>query len=94
VDVSDDRHHFRHAHDCDTILIDADYSRRLVKRLAYGLLPGLGYLALLAAAVSIYLEKDFGLDALAGALLLLAIVNIRNAWDLTLTMARRKRRAD
>jgi len=51
-------------------------------------------LTLLAAAVSIYLEKDFGLDALAGALLLLAIVNIRNAWDLTRTMARRKRRAD
>ena len=58
------------------------------------LLPGLGYLALLAAAVSIYLEKDFGLDALAGALLLLAIVNIRNAWDLTLTMVRRHRRVD
>jgi hypothetical protein len=62
--------------------------------LAYGLLPGLGYLALLAAAVSIYLEKDFGLDALAAALLLLAIVNIRNAWDLTLTMVRRRRRQD
>ena len=54
--------------------------------LAYGLLPGLGYLALLAAAVSIYLEKDFGLNVLAGALLLLTIVNIRNAWDLLLTM--------
>jgi hypothetical protein len=62
--------------------------------LAYGLLPCLGYLALLAAAVSIYLEKDFGLDALAGAVLLLAIVSIRNAWDLTLTMARRRRRQD
>jgi hypothetical protein len=62
--------------------------------LAYGLLPGLGYLALLAAAMSIYLEKDFGLDALAGALLLLAVVNIRNAWDLTLTMAGRRRRAE
>jgi hypothetical protein len=62
--------------------------------LAYGLLPGLGYLALLAAAVSIYLEKDFGLHALAGALLLLAIVNIRNAWDLSLTMVRRHRRGD
>ena len=61
---------------------------------AYGILPDLGYLALLAAAVSIYLEKDFGLDALAGALLLLAIVNIRNAWDLTLTMVRRHPRDD
>ena len=62
--------------------------------LAYGLLPGLGYLGLLVAAVSIYLEKDFGLNALAGALLLLAIVNIRNAWDLLLTMVQRHRRQD
>jgi hypothetical protein len=42
--------------------------------------------------VSIYLDKEFGLDALAGALLLLAIVNIRNAWDLTLTMVQRHTR--
>jgi hypothetical protein len=61
--------------------------------LAYGLLPDLGYLALLVTAVAIYLEKDFGLTALAGALLLLAIVNICNAWDLTLTMVRWHRRA-
>jgi hypothetical protein len=59
---------------------------------AYGLLPGLGYLALLAAAASIYLGEEFGPPALAGALLLLAVVNIRNAWDLTLTMVRRHRR--
>jgi hypothetical protein len=44
------------------------------------------------AAVSIYLEQHIGLDALAAALLLLTIVNIRNAWDLTLTMVRRHRR--
>jgi hypothetical protein len=62
--------------------------------LAYGILPGLGYVALLVAAVSIYLEQDFGLDALAGALLLLTIVNIRNAWDLTLTMVLRRPRDD
>jgi hypothetical protein len=62
--------------------------------LAYGLLPGLGYLGLLVAAVSIYLEKDFGLNALAGALLLLTIVNIHNAWDLLLAMVRRHRRKD
>jgi hypothetical protein len=84
-----------------TALIDATISTYITVRVvrtdmtnyiedyfAYGILPDLGYLALLAAAVSIYLEKDFGLDALAGALLLLAIVNIRNAWDLTLTIAR------
>ncbi len=61
---------------------------------AYGALPALGYLALLAAAVAIYLRKEFGLDMLAGALLLLAIVNIRNAWDLTLAMVRQHKRED
>jgi hypothetical protein len=72
-------------------VVRTDMTYYIEDYLAYGLLPDLGYLALLAAAVAIYLEKDFGLDALAGALLLLAIVNIRNAWDLTLTMARRNR---
>jgi hypothetical protein len=62
--------------------------------LAYGLLPSIAYLVLLAAAVSIYQEKDFGLNALAGALLLLTIANIRNAWDLMLTMVRRHHQND
>ena len=70
-------------------VVRTDITNYVEDYLAYGILPGLGYLTLLAAAVSIYLEKDFGLDALAGALLLLAIINIRNAWDLTLTMVRR-----
>jgi hypothetical protein len=72
-------------------VVRTDMTNYLEDYLAYGLFPCLGYLALLAAAASIYLEKDFGLDALAGALLLLAIVSIRNAWDLTLTMVRRPR---
>src|SRR4029078_12562579 len=57
--------------------------------LAYGALPAIAYLALLAAAVMIYIGSELALDVLAGALLMLAIVNIRNAWDLTLTMVRR-----
>jgi hypothetical protein len=73
-------------------VVRTDMTNYVEDYLAYGLLPGLGYLALLAAAASIYLEKDFGLHALAGALLLLAVVNIRNAWDLTLTMVRRHSR--
>jgi hypothetical protein len=75
-------------------VVRTDMTNYLEDYFAYGILPGLGYLALLAAALSIYLEKGFGLDALAGALLLLAIVNIRNAWDLTLTMVRRRRGHD
>jgi hypothetical protein len=75
-------------------VVRTDMTNYMEDYFAYGILPDLGYLALLAAAGSIYLEKDFGLDALAGALLLLAIVNIRNAWDLTLTMVRRHPRDD
>jgi hypothetical protein len=75
-------------------VVRTDLTNYVEDYLAYGLLPGLGYLALVAAAVSICLEKDFGLDALAGALLLLTVVNIRNAWDLMLTMVRRHRRVD
>jgi hypothetical protein len=71
-----------------------DMTNHMEDYLAYGLLPVVGYIALLAAALSIYLEKDFGLNALAGALLLLTIVSIRNAWDLTLTMVRNQRREE
>ena len=56
---------------------------------AYGLLPVGAYLALLVASTMIYLDKAYALEVLGGGLLLLAIVNIRNAWDLTLSMVRR-----
>jgi len=75
-------------------VIRTDMTNYLEDYLAYGLFPCIGYLALLAAAISIYLEQDFGLAALAGALLLLAVVSIRNAWDLTLTMVRRRGKTD
>jgi ATP/ADP translocase len=75
-------------------VVRTDMTNHIEDYLAYGILPCLGYLGLLTAAVSIYLDKEFGLDALAGALLLLAIVNIRNAWDLTLAMVQRPRRED
>ena len=42
-------------------VVRTDMTNYVEDYLAYGLLPGLGYLALLAAAASIYLEKDFGL---------------------------------
>ena len=56
--------------------------------LAYGLLPMIAYVALLVAAAMILAEHDYALIVLACSLLLLLIVNIRNAWDLTLSMAR------
>lgn len=58
-------------------------------RLAYGLLPAIAYIAALTAAILVYLGKEWSIDVLGGALLLLAVVNIRNGWDLTLSMVRR-----
>lgn len=54
-------------------------------------MPAIGYAALIGAAVLIYTGREAGADVLGGGLLLLLIVNIRNAWDLTLTMVRRRR---
>ena len=70
-------------------VIRTDLTRYVQDYLAYGLLPALAYLALLAASAMIYLDRAYALEVLAGALLTLAIVNIRNAWDLTLSMVHR-----
>ena len=72
-------------------VLRTDFTRYWQDYLAYGLLPAVGYLALLAAAVTTWLRLDIATDVLAGALLLLAIINIRNAWDMTLAMVRHHR---
>jgi hypothetical protein len=59
---------------------------------AYGLLPTVSYAALLVAADLIWAGNEFAVDVLAGALLVLLLVNVRNAWDLTLSMVRRQTR--
>jgi len=58
-------------------------------RFGYGLLPLAAYLGMLAAAGLTFVEKPLSADILAGSLLLLLAVNIRNAWDLLLAFARR-----
>jgi hypothetical protein len=70
-------------------VVRTDFSHYVSDYLAYGLLPAIGYVALLAAALMIIAENESALDLLGGGLLLLLIVNIRNAWDLTLTMVQR-----
>jgi hypothetical protein len=57
---------------------------------AYGALPVLAYAAMLYAAV---VPWRYSPELLAGGLLLLLLVNIRNAWDLMLTMVRRHSRS-
>ena len=73
-------------------LLRHDWTHNLEDHLAYGLLPLICYVALLVAAAMAVAEHDYALIVLAGALLTLLIVNIRNAWDLTLSMVRHQAR--
>jgi len=59
-------------------------------RIGYGASPPAAYAATLAAAVFIFERSAIGPPLLAGALLLLLVVNIRNAWDLTVFFAQRR----
>jgi hypothetical protein len=70
-------------------VVRTEMTQYLPDYFAYGLLPVGAYLALFAASIMIFLGRDYALEVLAGGLLLLAIVNVRNAWDLTLSMVRR-----
>jgi hypothetical protein len=61
----------------------------LADRLCYGFIPACCYASGLAVALLLFEEKAAGLNVLAGAALLLLVVNIRNAWDLMISLARR-----
>jgi Co/Zn/Cd efflux system component len=73
-------------------LLRHDWTSYKQDHLAYGLLPTVGYVALLVAAALIWAENKYAPDVLASALLVLLLVNVRNAWDLTLSMVRRQTR--
>src|SRR5262245_20907210 len=70
-------------------VVRTEMTRYVPDYFAYGLLPVGAYLALLAASIMIYRDQPYAPEVLASGLLMLAIVNIRNAWDLTLSMVRR-----
>ena len=59
-------------------------------RLGYGISPLAAYAAAFAASVLIFERSVVGPSLLAGALTLLLLVNIRNAWDLTVFFAQRR----
>ena len=64
----------------------------LPDRLCYGAIPALCYATGMVVAPLLFAERPAGLNLLAGAALLLLVVNIRNAWDLMLSLARRVNR--
>jgi hypothetical protein len=59
----------------------------LADRLAYGISPLIGYAAGLVAAGLFLIDSHRAPEVLAGALVWLLIVNIRNAWDLMLFLS-------
>jgi hypothetical protein len=60
----------------------------LADRLCYGALPLISYAAALGAAWLLMTARAHGADLLASSVVLLLLVNIRNAWDLMLAMSR------
>jgi len=64
----------------------------LPDRLCYGIIPMLCYAVGLVVALLLFEKKTAGLNLLAGAALFLLVINIRNAWDLMISLARRVNR--
>ena len=56
----------------------------MIDRLFYALIPIVGYLLVVGSAVLLFERSQWGLEALALALLTLLLAGIRNAWDMTM----------
>ena len=69
-------------------LLRNTWTSYLQDHLGYGLLPALCYGALLVASYMTLTGAPYALDLVGGTLLVLMMVNIRNAWDLMLSMVR------
>jgi uncharacterized membrane protein YbhN (UPF0104 family) len=66
----------------------------LADRFCYGILPFAAYAAGLWAAYLIFGRSIHAPEFLAATVMLLLIVNIRNAWDLMLSLSRRRVREE
>ena len=62
----------------------------LADRLAYGATPLLSYAAILGAGILFIIGSPEAAYLLATGAISLLIINVRNAWDLLLAMARRR----
>ncbi len=72
-----------------TMRLFRDSKSELVDRFAYGAWPFVAYAGIAGAAFLVMMSSPRAPIVLAASLLLLLLVNIRNAWDLTITFARR-----
>jgi hypothetical protein len=62
----------------------------LSPRLWYALLPIVGYLTVIGAGASLVRRLEANLTALAIALILLLLICIKNAWDMTVWIIDRR----
>jgi hypothetical protein len=58
--------------------------------IGYGAAPVVAYVGMISAAVVLFRNSTVAPDVLAAALVVLLMANIRNAWDLALTLASRR----
>jgi hypothetical protein len=72
-----------------TIRLFRDAKSEFVDRFAYGAWPFVAYGGIVAGGVLIAYRYKWAPHILAAAMLLLLLVNVRNAWDLTVTFVRR-----
>jgi hypothetical protein len=72
-----------------TVRLFRDAKSELVDRFAYGAWPFCAYIGAVFGGLLIADHQRSGPYVLATSMLLLLLVNIRNAWDLTVTFARR-----
>lgn len=72
-----------------TVRLFRDTKSEFVDRFAYGAWPFVAYAGVASAGILVMRSSQRAPIILAASLLLLLLVNIRNAWDLTITFARR-----
>lgn len=60
-------------------------------RIWYAVVPDVGYIVMLGAVLLALMHEPMALDMLAGAVAILLIASIRNAWDLTVFFVTRER---
>jgi hypothetical protein len=71
-----------------TVRVHRNAISDLSDRIGYGIIPLLCYAAGVPSAWLLLKQAPAGLDILAGAALLLLLINLRNAWDLMISLAR------
>jgi hypothetical protein len=76
-----------------TVRVHRNAISDLSDRFGYGIVPLLCYAAGVPSAWFLLRESPIGLYILAAAALMLLLINLRNAWDLMMSMARHPERS-